>query len=280
MPAKPTAPPITIETVDPSGDLEGVIVLYGQPKIGKSTLASSLVELSLDTENGLKRLRGAKRIVVNNNVEMRQAVAHCKGIGIKRIAIDTIDKVYDWASKFVCQKYQVKALGEIEWGAGWQQAEDLLLEFVSTMRGSFDLVVLVAHQRNATFGEHIKSARQVDLPGKLSRKFAAEVDQLGFCEIDREEDGEQHRFVNFNAYQEVDSGGRIEALENRRIEFFKDRAQNAAIFEKIFNDAKEGVIPDGQEAEDTSPEKSLHSAEAADSSSDSETGEGSADDHG
>jgi hypothetical protein len=270
--ANPQAEPqISFETVEARDDMHGVMVIYGQPKIGKSNLAASLTEVTIDTENGLNHLSGVIRLRVNKLSELRKAIDYCEAQGIKSISIDTIDKVYEWLTKFICQQYKVKALGEIKWGAGWDQATDYILGMMNDWRKRFDLIVIVAHQRLAIIDETSRTARQIDLPGKLSRKFAGEADQLGFCEVERDEDGGQHRFINFKPYEDVDSGGRLEALEEKRIEFFKSRSKNLRIFEKIFEEHHNHENAEEEETDET--KEDIHASAVADSPGDPEAGE-------
>lgn len=237
QPTQPETPPEPLfEVVVPPKGMHGIMVFYGQPKIGKSTLAASLTEVSIDTENGLNHIAGVKRRRVSSLKELRIAGEQLQAAGIKRVAIDTIDYVHSWLAKFVCAQAQVKTLSEIPYGGGWQQVEEHLMNIIADWRGRFDLVILVAHQRQATFGEQISAARLIDLPGKLSRKLGAEVDQLGFCEIERTDDGTHRRFINFKPYDGCDSGGRLAALKDQRVEFFEDRERNAQIFDELFNE--------------------------------------------
>ena len=241
--ATPPEKKLSFEIVKPRTDLHGAMVFYGQPKVGKSTLAASLTEVSIDTENGLKHIAGVKRLGVSSLPELREAVNFCVEQKVTRIAIDTLDYIHAWLSKFVVAQYKdkgIKAVGEIDWGAGWAQVEEHMLNIMSDVRGKFDLVIFVAHQRQATFGEQNVKARLIDLPGKLSRKIAGEADQIGFCEIERLEDGGHSRFINFKPYEDFDSGGRLTALKEMRVQFYEDRAKNALIFKKIFEAAQKG----------------------------------------
>ena len=228
--------PVKLEIVERVDKLSGLVLIYGQPKIGKTTLASSLVEVTIDCENGLRHMSGRPRYLVKNIGELREAIVEAHKSGFRSISIDTIDMVSKWFEDEACKEMGIKELGEGSYGADWALARRKTLAFATKMSEMFDLVILVGHQRLATTDAESFSARHIDLPGKLSRMLAAQMDAIGFCEI---EDGE--RVISFEPYKDVDAGSRIASLQGK-IRFSDEVRENIEIFANLFKPGEEQTV--------------------------------------
>ena len=201
---------------------KGIILIYGQPKIGKSTLAAGLVDVVIDLEDGLGHLKGVKYYRPTTMKELKESI-NLAYRDFKSVCIDTLDVLNNWIEDEVCQELGTDEMGEAGYGSDWGKSRRKVLEFIHQLRNSFDLVVLVGHQKLAIVEESSK-ARHVDLPGKLSRYVTAQCDAIGFCEI---QDGK--RVINFAPYNDVDSGSRFPHLQGV-IEFTQDSEQNKKNF--------------------------------------------------
>ena len=118
LPAKKTPPKGKME--------EQTILLYGPPKIGKSTLASQFDNpLFLATEAGLNNLE-VYQIPIPTWDEFLTA---CKEITtqkheFKTIVIDTVDNLFKACSEYVRKKNNIQHESDLEWGKGWQLVKD------------------------------------------------------------------------------------------------------------------------------------------------------------
>jgi hypothetical protein len=118
LPAKKTPPKAKME--------EQTILLYGPPKIGKSTLASQFDSpLFLATEAGLNNLE-VYQIPIPSWDEFLTA---CKEIAtqkheFKTIIIDTVDNLFKACSEYVRKKNNIQHESDLEWGKGWQLVKD------------------------------------------------------------------------------------------------------------------------------------------------------------
>ena len=103
-----------------------VFLLYGPPKIGKSTLASKFDKpLFLATEAGLNSLE-SYQVPVATWEDFLQA---CKAIAkenhdFKTIVIDTVDNLYKACSEHVKKKNNIQHESDLDWGKGWQLVAD------------------------------------------------------------------------------------------------------------------------------------------------------------
>ncbi len=103
-----------------------IILLYGPPKIGKSTLASQFDKpLFLATEAGLNALEVYQVPVATWD----KFLAACKEIAagghdFKTIIVDTVDNLFKACSEHVRKKNNIQHESDLDWGKGWQLVRD------------------------------------------------------------------------------------------------------------------------------------------------------------
>lgn len=140
-----------------SRDLSGYITyLYGQPKVGKSTLGSQMPKpLLLAFERGYNALSGVYAQDITNWSEFRQVVRELKKPEVKEkfqtIIVDTADVAANYCEKYVCSQNGVDAIGAIPYGQGWTM---LKKEFEDTFRTVTQLgyaVLFIAHSKEGVF---------------------------------------------------------------------------------------------------------------------------------
>ena len=102
------------------------ILLYGPPKIGKSTLASQFDKpLFLATEAG----RNALEVYQVPVATWDKFLAACKEIAagghdFKTIIVDTVDNLFKACSEHVRKKNNIQHESDLDWGKGWQLVAD------------------------------------------------------------------------------------------------------------------------------------------------------------
>lgn len=103
-----------------------VFLLYGPPKIGKSTLASKFDKpLFLATEAGLNSLESYQVPVATWEDFLQACTAIAKGgHDFKTIVIDTVDNLYKACSEHVKKKNNIQHESDLDWGKGWQLVAD------------------------------------------------------------------------------------------------------------------------------------------------------------
>ena len=124
------------------------MLLYGAPKVGKTTMLSKLDDcLIIDTEQGANMVEGYIESV-NNRDELIAILKEAKeGHDYKYVAIDTIDKVADWADKSVCQEENVSAVQDLAFGKGFAMSRDKVLNTIKILRQIFPHVILIGHRK-------------------------------------------------------------------------------------------------------------------------------------
>lgn len=113
LPTSKTKPEFTLEHLS--------LLLYGAPKIGKSTFCSRVEGgLFIATEPGLNHLETANVPVTTwrEFLEVMALVAK-KEHDYKVLIIDTIDKLCDFCSDHVCERNGIQTLGDMGYGKGY-----------------------------------------------------------------------------------------------------------------------------------------------------------------
>jgi hypothetical protein len=111
---------------EPSGQVgDYSILIYGEKKIGKTTLASQFEKaFFMMCEPGGKALKIYQRPVRDWNEFKKYVSLVCKDKQFKTVVIDTIDNAYKMCVDYICKKLVIADLSEEDWGLGWRAARD------------------------------------------------------------------------------------------------------------------------------------------------------------
>ena len=112
LPTQKTAPVFDVSSQS--------VLVYGRPKIGKSTFCSKAdMALFLATEPGLNSL-DAYQVPIVNWPEFLEACAEVAkgGHAFKTVVLDTVDNAYQYCADFVCEKWKIKHPSDLAYGKG------------------------------------------------------------------------------------------------------------------------------------------------------------------
>jgi len=196
----------------------GIMLLYGPPKVGKTTMLSKLNDcLIIDTESGSNMIEGYVE-KVTNRTELINLVKEAKeGHEYKYFAIDTIDKVVDWAEKAVCQEYEVASIADLSFGKGYALVRNKVMNTIHALKDCVDHLIVIGHRKVARAivdGKAIVEPESLDITGKLKNMIMSDCDAIGY--VHREED---KLMVSFKANEAVEAGSRCEHLKGNIIDF-------------------------------------------------------------
>jgi hypothetical protein len=161
---------------------ESNTLLFGEPKIGKSTLVAQMPNaVILDTENGTGFL-DVFMIPVTDYSTFIQAVRELteQSHAFSPICIDTLDNVVRFCASEVCRTFGVKDLADLPYGKGYSVLANGLMQL---------LAKLASLGRGLWLTAHVKEV-EVDLPGgskalraepSLSSSLCKQV--LAFCDF-------------------------------------------------------------------------------------------------
>lgn len=216
----PTAK-VPAETQDPKN-----LILFGLPKVGKTTILSTLENnLILDFENGSTYV-DALKVKVSSLKELKEVIKAIKDAGkpYTYITIDTITaleemtkdtalKMWQNSPQFTT-KYEVKDVTQIPNGAGysfWRQALETVIDLITSAAPN---LIVCGHVKDTALSEGLDgSVKDLDLVGKTKRVLSAKSDAIGFVHRDEE----SNLCINFGMNGEVLCGARPAHLANKDI---------------------------------------------------------------
>jgi hypothetical protein len=138
------------EITEPSDRLEDyIILLTGEKKIGKTTLASEFnTERSyfLATEVGYRGLRIRKSDIADWHTARAAAKALQKaGKKYGPIIVDTVDKLYTLCEAYTCDKLAISHLSDEDWGKGYSECRKEFDKFITTLSQIGVGLILITH---------------------------------------------------------------------------------------------------------------------------------------
>ena len=196
----------------------GILLLYGPPKVGKTTMLSKLDNcLIIDTESGSSMIEGYIH-KVSNRSELINLVKEAKdGHDYKYFALDTIDKVVDWAEKAICLEYEVPSIADLSFGKGYALVREKVMNTVHAFKDCVDHLIIIGHRKVARAivdGKAIVEPESLDITGKLKNMIMSDCDAIGY--VHREED---ELMVSFKSNEAVEAGSRCEHLKGQIVKF-------------------------------------------------------------
>lgn len=216
--------PIPAVTQDPKN-----LILFGQPKVGKSTTLSVLPNnLILDIEDGSDYISGLK-IKAKNVKEIKEICNAIKEAGCPYdfITIDTITALEDMAKPLALQLYKKTPAGQadvltkdvltISHGGGYGFLRTAIEQIIDWVQSVTKHVILVGHIKEKSIanaqGVEVGSVKDLDLLGKTSRVLSSRSDAIGYVFRDKD----SNLCIDFKNDGDVSVGARPPHLANKRI---------------------------------------------------------------
>ncbi len=181
--------PVTLPTekAKPSSDLATkTVLIYGPPKIGKSTFASRFPgALFLECEPGLNELEVFKTPTYtwDDFLQACKLVA-AGGHPFKTIVVDTADNAFKMCSEHVCRKHEIDYEGDMAHGKGWAMVKNEWHRVLTRLASLPYGLVLISHAVDKTVetrtGEYTKT--QPSLPDRARAVVLGLVDMILYCD--------------------------------------------------------------------------------------------------
>ena len=213
---------IPAETQDPK-----YLILFGLPKVGKTTVLSTLDNnLILDFENGSTYV-DALKIKIDNLQTLKETIKAIKEAGrpYKYITIDTITAVEEMAKPVAFNLYKnspvysdryanVTDITRLPNGSGYTFLRQAVEAIVDLIASATDNIIICGHVRDASLNDNLDgTVKDLDLTGKLKRILSARSDAIGF--VHRDDDS--NLCINFGQDGEILTGARPQHLANKDI---------------------------------------------------------------
>ena len=160
-------------------------LLYGQPKVGKSTFASEYPDaIFLSTEPGLNSL-SVYKVDVRSWEEFGEAWAQLKKDDrFRTIIIDTVDNLYDFCREYVLKTLGISHESEESYGKAYAMIKKEFHRAINAMANNRFGLVLISH---AAFEEEKTRAGAIrkaypNLPKKAREVVMAMVDLILYAD--------------------------------------------------------------------------------------------------
>ena len=177
---------------------EEIVLIYGAPKVGKSTFCSQFDSpLFLDSESGLRNLETYNVPIScwEDVLDVYKALNEAKKSGkmpYKTIVFDTINNFYNYCMEYVCKKNGIKHPSDLEYGKGWSMVR---IQFTNAMNAFKSLglgVVYVSHASEKTIKTRTGEYTRYDaaISGQAYELIVGSCDFVLFASIASTDTGE------------------------------------------------------------------------------------------
>lgn len=205
-------------------DLSGrFVLLYGQPKSGKTSTAALWEKpLLCAFEKGYNALIGVKPVDLTSWADFKKVCRQLKKPEAKEIyhsiIIDTVAIAYNLCEKYIIAREGVSAIGDIGYGKGWNMLKD---EFETTFRELTQLgyaIVFIAHSKTKTTEYTDEDGNEIqalapDLPNGAYAIVNRLVDLIGYLAVEYDvKTGDSHRYIYTRGTPRVFAGSRYKYL--------------------------------------------------------------------
>jgi len=201
------------------------MIIYGPPKIGKTTVLSQLEGcLIIDLEAGSDMV-DALKVQANSLKELGEIGKEIikQGKPYKYIAIDTISKLEEWCEDEAKKLYMTTPMGKnfetknpgmsvlsLPNGGGYLYLRIAYKKWIDRLNKLADHIILVGHLKDKQLEKKGKevAVKDLDLTGKIKQITCANADAVGY--IYREDD---KTMISFNSLEDVTAGSRCAHLK-------------------------------------------------------------------
>lgn len=212
--------------IEPHTITEGVLgkhfLIYGPPSTRKTTVATNFPRpLLLATEVGYSFIPGVKAINIDSWYTFREAVRQLKREEVRQefdtIIIDTVSLLAGQCVNYVNNKHGVTALGDAEWGKGWNDYKSELSENFNVLAQKGYGIVFISHSKEQKNEQGEVTSSEPALDNSTMAIVNALVDVILFLNPEGNEE-DRSVFAYSNLPANIVTKTRIRGL-SKRFEF-------------------------------------------------------------
>lgn len=214
---------IDILNIEPSvisRDLKGKYVLvYAQPKTGKTTFAASFPRnLLMAFEKGYNAIGGVRAVDINKwsdaKMVLRQLEKPEARAMYDTVTIDTVSIAWSLCEEFICAQAGVQKIGDIPWGGGYslltQEFENFLRKI--TMLGYGLVLITHVDVRRETIDNNEIEYYAPSLNKRCYPICNRIVDIIGYIDVSWDEQGNSERWLYTRKTPTIMAGSRFKYL--------------------------------------------------------------------
>lgn len=148
--------------------LSGNILIYGSPKMGKTSTVYNLYKdkaLFMAYERGYLFLDGIMAIDITKPSDVQKLVRELKADGKKTfdtIVFDVVDIFAKMYENYTCQLNGVTELSKIAWGAGWSLWEQECDKIIQELERIGYNLVFISHASSKTMVKYNEDGKEVE----------------------------------------------------------------------------------------------------------------------
>ena len=217
---------IDIFSLEPSKisrDLKGkFLLIYGQPKTGKSTFGSQLPRaLFMNFEQGTNALAGIKSQPILRWTDAKKVLTQLRKPQAKEIfdtiVVDTASIAWQLCEKYICQRENVDSIRDVPWGQGWNMLKQEFSEFWREITLLGFGILFIAHSKEKPTEMRTEDGEAItavcpDLPNQCYTIINSIVDIIGYLQVQMNPDGTSERFLYTRSTPTVFAGSRYKYL--------------------------------------------------------------------
>lgn len=219
-----------------------ILVLYGVPKVGKTEILSQLPGcLIVDAEGGAEMYDALRMsaystkdlydihaaIVAEGIARKNQGITGVEQYPYKYIALDTLDKIEEFAEASATVKYKLSTIGktftgrsvlELPNGGGYYYIRNEMTQIINDMAAVCPRLILITHIKEKLLskgGEDVK-VNDISLTGKMGQIVCAKADAIGYLYRTL---GNPKLMVSFETFESTVMGARVKHLAGQKFEF-------------------------------------------------------------
>lgn len=215
-----------------------MLLIYGPPKIGKTTMLAQLQTIApnrnliIETDPRGAEFVSCLSLQVNSMDELTNIIdtvkEQAKSTGKRPydfVAIDTIDKIEEWAEAEATKAYKASPIGssfrgisvlELPKGGGYLHLRQAFTKVLNQTFNLADNIIFVSHIRDkmieSVAGKGEVSAKDLDLTGKIKSIVCSMVDGIGYVSRDKD----QNLTISFITQEDVICGSRCPHLKGQK----------------------------------------------------------------
>jgi hypothetical protein len=215
------------------------MILVGQPKSGKTTLAASFPDsyvLELE-QGGADRVSGRIQDILNYNDFREVLKSVVNEPSIRTIVIDSLDILSDLMEDEIAKAHGLDAITDRKQGVDgfemWGEYRKRIEALVKYLKASNKLVILIAHCREPKLDSsgNLVSPAGINMPGKSGSFIAAQADMIGYAYKKPLGSGTAY-FVTFQGGPLGMWGSRVDELNDKTLQLPRENPYSA--FEAVF----------------------------------------------
>lgn len=217
---------IDIFSLEPSKiskDLKGkFLLIYGQPKTGKSTFGSQLPRsLFLNFEQGTNALAGIRSVPILRWTDAKKVLTQLRKPQAKEmydsIVVDTASIAWQLCEKYICQRENVDSIRDVAWGQGWNMLKTEFSEFWREITLLGFGILFIAHSKEKPTEMRDEQGDAImavcpDLPSNAYTIINSIVDIIGYLQVQINPDGSSERYLYTRSTPTIFAGSRYQYL--------------------------------------------------------------------